>query len=111
MNLKLQRRDIGDLLYGVSEGEIDTHTAPILEDELGLIVLSDGLIIKLDLSKVTNMDSSGLGVLVAFYKKVIKENTSLIFINPSAKLTRIFNITGLSQFIDIEVKNEKILEV
>ncbi|MEK4080153.1 STAS domain-containing protein [Solibacillus sp. FSL W7-1436] len=111
MNLKLQRREIGDLLYGFIEGEIDTHTAPILKDELGLIVLSDGLIIKLDLSKVTYMDSSGLGVLVAFYKKVIKENTSLIFINPSAKLTRIFNITGLSQFIDIEVKNEKILEV
>ena len=50
------------------------------------------------------MDSSGLGVLVAFYKKVIKENTSLKLLNPSERMMRMFNITGLSQFMDIEIK-------
>lgn len=106
MDLRLHKQENGYLLNGFIEGEVDTHTATILKDKLELIVLSDGLIIELDLSKVTYMDSSGLGVLVAFYKKVIKENTSLIFINPSAKLTRIFNITGLSQFIDIEIRKD-----
>ncbi|WP_079527157.1 STAS domain-containing protein [Solibacillus isronensis] len=104
MNLRLQKREIEDLINGFIEGEIDSHTAPILKGELELIVLSDGLIIELDLSKVTYMDSSGLGVLVAFYKKVIKENTSLKLLNPSERIMRMFNITGLSQFMDIEIR-------
>lgn len=104
MNLRLQKREIEDLINGLIEGEIDSHTAPILKGELELIALSDGLIIELDLSKVTYMVSSGLGVLVAFYKKVIKENTSLKLLNPSERIMRMFNITGLSQFMDIEIR-------
>ena len=104
MNLRLHKRKIEDLIHGFIEGEIDSHTAPILKGELEVIALSDGLIIELDLSKVTYMDSSGLGVLVAFYKKVIKENTSLKLLNPSERMMRMFNITGLSQFMDIEIK-------
>lgn len=109
MNLRLHKRKIEDLIHGFIEGEIDSHTAPILKGELELIALSDGLIIELDLSKVTYMDSSGLGVLVAFYKRVIKENTSLKLINPSERIMRMFNITGLSQFMDIE--NKKVTSV
>jgi len=104
MNLRLQKREVEDLIQGFIEGEIDSHTAPILKGELELIALSDGFIIELDLSKVTYMDSSGLGVLVAFYKKVIKVNTSLKLLNPSARMARMFNITGLSQFMNIEIR-------
>ena len=104
MNLRLQKREIEDLINGLIEGEIDSHTVPILKGELELIALSDGLIIELDLSKVTYMVSSGLGVLVAFYKKVIKENSSLKLLNPSERIMRMFNITGLSQFMDIEIR-------
>lgn len=104
MNVSLQTREIGDLLRGFIEGEIDIYTAQILKGELELIVLSDGLIIELDFSKVTYMDSSGLGVLVAFYKKVIKENASLKLVNLSERMTRIFKITGLSEFMDIEIR-------
>ena len=104
MNLRLQKQETEDLICGFIEGEIDSHTAPILKGELELIDLSDGLIIELDLSEVTYMDSSGLGVLVAFYKKVIKENTSLTLLNPSKRITRMFNITGFSQFINIEIR-------
>lgn len=50
------------------------------------------------------MDSSGLGVLVAFYKKVIKKNTSLKLLNPFERIMRMFNITGFSQFMDIEIR-------
>lgn len=106
MNVSLQTEEIGDLLRGFIEGEIDIHTAQILKSELELIVLSDGLTIKLDFSKVTYMDSSALGVLVAFYKKVIKENASLKLVNLSARLTRLFKVTGLSEFIDIEISKE-----
>lgn len=111
MILRLQERVMEDLIHGFIEGEIDSHTVPILKGELELITLSDGLIIELDLSKVTYMDSSGLGVLVAFHKKVIKENASLKLLNPSERITRMFNITGLSQFMYIEIRKVTSVEV
>lgn len=111
VNLKLQKIKNENLLHVFIKGEIDIYTTPILKGELELIDLSNGLIIELDLSNVTFMDSSGLGLLLGFYKKINKENTSLILINPSAKVTRMFNITGLSQFIDIEIRKGNIVGV
>lgn len=101
MRLSMQFHEIDNLLIGFIEGEIDIHTAPILRDELELIVLTNGMIIELDLSQVIYMDSSGLGVIVAFYKKVIKKNASLKLVNQSERLTRIIKITGLSDYIEM----------
>ena len=102
MNVNVQFREDGDMLLGYIEGEIDTYTAPILRDELELIHLSEGLLVELDLSNVNYMDSTGLGVFVAFYKKVVKENASLKLVNLPARLTRLFEITGLSELMEIE---------
>ncbi|MCM3387909.1 STAS domain-containing protein [Ureibacillus chungkukjangi] len=103
MRLNIQFREIENLLIGYIEGEIDINTAPILKDEFELIVLSDGMKIELDLSKVAYMDSSGLGVIVAFYKKVIREKVDLKLLL-SERMMRIFKITGLCEFMDIEKK-------
>ena len=103
MNISIQSQKMGNLLQGFIQGEIDIHTAPIFKGELELIVLSDNLIIELDFSKVTYMDSSGLGVLIAFYKKVIKKNAYLKLVNISERITRMFKITGLSEIMDIDM--------
>ncbi|RHW34884.1 anti-sigma factor antagonist [Lysinibacillus yapensis] len=102
MNVNIQFREDGDLLVGFIEGEIDTYTAPVLREELEVINLSEGLTIELDLSNVNYMDSTGLGVFVAFYKKVVKENAALKLVNLSGRLTRLFEITGLSELMEIE---------
>lgn len=102
MNVNIQFRENGDILLGFVEGEIDTYTAPVLREELELINLSEGLTIELDLANVNYMDSTGLGVFVAFYKKVIKENATLRLVNLSGRLTRLFEITGLSELMEIE---------
>ncbi len=102
MNVNVQFREDGDLLLGFIEGEIDTYTAPILRDELEMIRLSEGLLVELDLSNVSYMDSTGLGVFVAFYKKIVKEKANLKLINLSARLTRLFEITGLSELMEIK---------
>lgn len=103
MNVNVQFREDGDLLLGFIEGEIDTFTAPTLRDELDSIQILEGLHVELDLSNVSFMDSTGLGVFVAFYKKIIKENAHLKLVNLSSRLTRLFEITGLSELMDIEM--------
>ncbi|RHW35830.1 anti-sigma factor antagonist [Lysinibacillus yapensis] len=104
MRSSIQFHKNENILIGFIEGEIDIHTAPILKDELESIVLSDGMILELDLSKVIYMDSSGLGVIVALYKRVIKENVYLKLVNLSQRILRMFKITGLSELMDIEMQ-------
>lgn len=102
MNVNVQFREEGNLLYGKIEGEIDTYTAPILKEEFDVITIKENMTIQLDLSKVTFIDSTGLGVIIAFYKKVLKEQASLKLVHLSSRLTRLFEITGLSELMDIE---------
>lgn len=107
MNVNLKLREVGESLFGTIEGEIDTFTAPILREELEAIQIKENRIIVLDLSKVTYIDSTGLGVFIAFYKKVMKENAKLKLVRLSSRLTRLFEITGLSKLMDIET-DEKV---
>ncbi|MEK5078383.1 STAS domain-containing protein [Solibacillus sp. FSL W7-1436] len=106
MNVNVQFREDGDVLKGYIEGEIDTYTAPILREELETVQIVEGRKIELDLSKVNYMDSTGLGIFVAFYKKVTKENASLKLVNLSNRLVRLFEITGLSELMSIEIDEE-----
>ena len=102
MDINIQFREEGNLLLGLIEGEIDTFTAPILREELEKIELSNEISVELDLSKVSYMYSTGLGVFVAFYKRATKEDVNLKLVNLSTRLTRLFEITGLSELMDIE---------
>ncbi len=106
MNVNVQFREDGNVLKGYIEGEIDTYTAPILREELETVQIVKGRKIELDLSKVNYMDSTGLGIFVAFYKKVTKENASLKLVNLSNRLVRLFEITGLSELMSIEIDEE-----
>ena len=106
MNVNVQFREDGNVLKGYIEGEIDTYTAPFLREGLETVQIVEGRKIELDLSKVNYMDSTGLGIFVAFYKKVTRENASLKLVNLSNRLVRLFEITGLSELMSIEIDEE-----
>ncbi|SOC42129.1 STAS domain-containing protein [Ureibacillus acetophenoni] len=103
MELNIHFRKINNVLSVFIEGEIDTFTAPKLREKLESIVISQERLIELDLSKVTYMDSTGLGVFVALYKNVTRENGNLKLVGLTARIKRLFNITGLSELMNIEV--------
>lgn len=94
-------------VFGKLEGEIDAFTAPKLRAELESIEIVQGIDIVLDFKNVSYMDSAGLGIIVAFYKKVVKGNGKLKLVNLSNKLNRLFEITGLNKLINIEI-NKKV---
>lgn len=102
MNVNVQTLEKESLLKVFIEGEIDTFTAQILREQLDVIKINEAITIEIDLSKVNYMDSTGLGVFVAFYKKVIKENAHLKLVHLSSRLTRLFEITGLSELMNID---------
>ena len=106
MNVNVQFREDGNVMRGYIEGEIDTFTAPVLRDELEAVQIVEGRRVELDLSKVNYIDSTGLGIFVAFYKKVTRENVPLRLVGLSSRLVRLFEITGLSELMNIETDAE-----
>lgn len=102
MNIHVQFREENNLTIGFVEGEIDTFTAPILREELESIQMEEGQTIEVDLSRVTYMDSTGLGIFVGFYKKATREKVTLKLVGLTDRLVRLFEITGLKDLMMIE---------
>lgn len=102
MNIQVNLEEIDNTLTGVIRGEIDAHTAPVLREKLEAFQNQDGLKAVLDLSGVDYMDSTGLGVFVAFYKSVNAKGGHVKLKGLSSRLKRLFDITGLGEIMDIE---------
>lgn len=71
-------------------GELDLHTAPLLEAEL---TRAPSGTVEVELSEVTFIDSSGLRVLVAERQK--RGPDGLVLRAPSAVVRRLLEVTGL----------------
>lgn len=103
MDVAIYFKEEGTKVIGFVEGEIDTFTASVLREELEAVKITEGLEIDLDLSKVHYMDSTGLGIFVAFYKRALREKGKVKLTGLSNRLQRLFEITGLSELMDIEI--------
>jgi anti-sigma B factor antagonist len=82
-------------------GEVDLHTAPEFKERL-VQVLDDGkkhLVV--DLSKVTFIDSTTLGVLIGGVKRLRPTGGSLALAGPNPAIAKVFEITGLDRIFPI----------
>jgi anti-sigma B factor antagonist len=90
----------GDRLHPivVVRGEIDVATSPRLRDELTALLAHGAGEITLDLTAVSFIDSSGLGVLVGALKR-LRDSGGGTFNIVAARdgVRRVFEITGLDQ--------------
>jgi anti-sigma B factor antagonist len=76
-----------------------THAAQEL-DELRREVLeqSDSRVI-IDLSRVTRIDSAGLGQLMSCYSHLVKNRGAMKMLNPAPEVRKLLDMTGLSTII------------
>ncbi|MGX9136232.1 STAS domain-containing protein [Rummeliibacillus sp. JY-2-4R] len=100
-NIDISTKD-SDTIQGIVSGEIDAYTAPILREKLETVKIQNGIKIELDFSNVNYMDSTGLGVIVTFYKNVVANEGEIKLTGFSNRLKRLFDITGLSEIMNIE---------
>lgn len=107
MNLQVESLEKNSVQYFKVIGEIDAYTAPVLKERLATVENTQGLMAELDLSEVDYMDSTGLGVFVGFYKAVTSNGGHVKITGLNKRLHRLFEITGLSEIIDIEVKESE----
>ncbi|CEA03843.1 anti-sigma B factor antagonist [Lysinibacillus sp. BF-4] len=102
MDMKVYFKEDGDILRGFVEGEIDAYTAPQLREGLDAAEVTEGTQIEVDLTHVNYIDSTGLGVFVAFYKRVQREGGDVRLVGLSERIQRLFEITGLSELMNIQ---------
>lgn len=91
-----------DSIYAELSGELDEYSAEYVRISLDDL-LSSGLKNKtklvLDFSKVSFMDSTGIGVLLGRYNKFSKNDIMIYIKNPTSYVNRIFEMTGIYQII------------
>nr|WP_200810728.1 anti-sigma F factor antagonist [Garciella nitratireducens] len=92
MNLKIDK----ETLIVQIRGELDHHTAEEIRDKIDY-ELENGKIknILFDFSKLSFMDSSGIGVLMGRYKKISQRNGQAGVFNVNPQIRRVFEISGL----------------
>ena len=78
-------------------GEIDAHSAPALEAQLG--EAPNGSVV-LDMSGVEFIDSSGLRVLVTQQQRRAAHGHQFTVAKPSVCVQRLFDMVGLTEFFE-----------
>lgn len=77
------------------KGEIDVSTAPELRERLLAVAQAGNNTVVVDLSDVTFLDSTGLGVLVSGLKRFRASEGDLRLVVTGRSVTKVFEITGL----------------
>lgn len=110
MQVKLSNKGT-TLIVGIV-GELDHHSAEYIRQKVdGEIIKSSTKNVIFDLSNVSFMDSSGIGVIMGRFKNVQKLSGKTVLIGLNDHIKRIFDMAGLLKIIpeydnvDIALKN------
>ena len=96
----------GDVLSVRIEGEVDHHSAVSLREEVDREILEvRPKRLELDLSGVSFMDSSGIGLIMGRYKKIRPMGGEIFVSNLNCRMQRIFGLFGLNSITE---RNSKI---
>jgi anti-sigma B factor antagonist len=84
----------------VVRGEVDIATSPVLRAELERLD-GDGPVV-IDVTDMTFIDSSGLGVLVEALKRRRESGTVMTLRSMQEPVRRVFEITGLTDLFSLD---------
>jgi anti-anti-sigma factor len=101
VDLSITRADHGDRTVVRLGGEIDVYTAPFVREKLDEQIHAGRADLVVDLSDVTFLDSTGLGVLVGRLKIARTRGGSMRLVGTAERVLRVFAITGLDKVFEI----------
>ncbi len=82
-------------------GELDAYTAPDLRDALDKLVDEGSSWIIADLTELTYLDSTGLGILVGTAKRCRQAGGDLAVACARTNLLKIFQISGTQEILNV----------
>lgn len=82
-------------------GEVDVSNASELRDELDIQLASTPFAIEVDLAQVSYIDSTGIGVLVAFAHKAFEAGIAFHVTNPQRNVARVFTLLDVADKLGV----------
>ncbi len=84
------------------EGRLDTTTSPELQSELDKLLTKTKFNLILDFKDLSYVSSAGLRVLLSAQKKANDLVGNVVIRNVSDSIMEVFEMTGFSDFLNIE---------
>jgi len=101
MDLGLREDRAGSYVVVEVRGEVDMQTAPELRERLAGLVDGGQREVIVDLERLSFIDSTGLGALVAGRNHAHGADSTLKVVCAAGRVLRLFHITGLHEVFDI----------
>lgn len=109
MDIKLQMK--GRTLIASLTGELDHHSAKTIKDMLETaIVNKSAQNMVFDLTNLTFMDSSGIGLIIGRYKLITAIGGKVCIASKSKTLNRLIGMSGLTKLMEIFQSVDQALE-
>lgn len=100
--MKVNIKSENGTAIAVLSGEIDHHTAKMLRAELDKFVITmQPDILAIDLSGITFMDSSGIGLIIGRHKLIKECGGRLEIRSPQPYIRRMLKISGVERIVKI----------
>ena len=100
--LKVEVRPSGGVTLVELEGDLDVSTAETLRQELIKLDLDAGIEVRVNLSRLDFLDSSGMGVLVNACRRVRRSGGSFTTVCAAGNARRVLEITGLADYLQLD---------
>ncbi|HUY64256.1 MAG TPA: STAS domain-containing protein [Acidimicrobiales bacterium] len=101
VNFELAENERNGLPVLAVRGEVDVSTAPELRERLLGLAEQGRTVAVVDLSEVSFVDSTALGVLVSGVKRLRTAGGDLRLVITQPHITKVFEITGLTEVFPI----------
>ncbi|TNY37321.1 STAS domain-containing protein [Thermomonospora catenispora] len=97
MEFAVEHRVEKDVTVVKVRGELDVFSSPRLREQLLDVIDTGPIRLVVDLSDVTFLDSTGLGVLVGIYHRLRARNGTMSFVGANERVRRVFHVTQLTK--------------
>jgi anti-sigma B factor antagonist len=89
------------------DGELDLSTVPIFVDALDALIDGEPTTIELDMSKLTFIDSSGVGAYVTGYRRAQAKGSQLSVGERSGLVQRVLQLSGVEEALAQEATENR----
>jgi anti-anti-sigma factor len=104
LTVQIERTQEGITIFGLG-GELDLSTVPRLEGWL-YDELRRGEMIVVDLSRLTFIDSSGIGLLIKAHRQTEDAGALHTVVAKGSQVERVFNLTGIGIALPLFVSRD-----
>nr|WP_281186152.1 STAS domain-containing protein [Actinomadura kijaniata] len=88
-------------------GELNHATVEVMDQRLGQAVAGvRGTSVALELSQLTFTGTTGLGIMVAWWRRLTEAGGRLVLVAPTARVRSVLALTGADQFIAVHATVE-----